>query len=75
MSLDGLGGSVAFVNPLTVLAGGRGSYFGTMAGALVLTMTESLLRAMRMGEAYQLIVFGAILVILLSVYGRQRTNV
>lgn len=58
----------------TVLAGGRGSYFGTMAGALVLTMTESLLRAMRMGEAYQLIVFGAILVILLSVYGRQRES-
>lgn len=58
----------------TVLAGGRGSYFGTMAGALVLTMTESLLRAMRMGEAYQLIVFGAILVVLLSVYGRQRQS-
>lgn len=56
----------------TVLAGGRGSYFGTMAGALVLTMAESLLRAMRIGEAYQLIIFGLILVVLLSVYGRQR---
>ena len=56
----------------TVLAGGRGSNFGTMAGALVLTMTESLLRSMRIGEAYQMIVFGAILVVLLSVYGRQR---
>ncbi len=58
----------------TVLAGGRGSYFGTMAGALVLTMTESLLRAMRIGQAYQLIIFGAILVVLLSVYGRQRDD-
>lgn len=58
----------------TVLAGGRGSYFGTMAGALVLTMTESLLRAMRLGEAYQLIIFGAILVLLLSAYGRQRES-
>lgn len=56
----------------TVLAGGRGSYFGTMAGALVLTMAESLLRALRLGEAYQLMVFGLILVVLLSVYGRQR---
>lgn len=56
----------------TVLAGGRGSYFGTMAGALVLTMTESLLRALRLGQAYQMIIFGAILVLLLSVYGRQR---
>lgn len=56
----------------TVLAGGRGSHVGTMAGALVLTMTESLLRAMQLGEAYQLIIFGVILVVLLSVYGRQR---
>lgn len=56
----------------TVLAGGRGSYLGTMAGALVLTVIDSLLRAMQIHEAYQLIVFGAILVALLSVYGRQR---
>lgn len=56
----------------TVLAGGRGSYVGTMAGALVLTMIDSLLRALQIHEAYQLIVFGGILVALLSVYGRQR---
>lgn len=56
----------------TVLAGGRGSYWGTMAGALVLTVIESLLRALQLGEAYQLMVFGTILVLLLSVYGRQR---
>jgi ribose transport system permease protein len=56
----------------TVLAGGRGSYIGTMTGALVLTMTESLLRSMRLGEAYQMMIFGVILVVLLSVYGRQR---
>lgn len=56
----------------TVLAGGRGSYAGTMAGALVLTMIDSLLRALQIHEAYQLIVFGGILVALLSVYGRQR---
>src|SRR5690625_252091 len=58
----------------TVLAGGRGSYTGTMAGALVLTMVESLLRAMRLHEAYQMITFGVILVLLLSIYGRQRRN-
>lgn len=56
----------------TVLAGGRGSYLGTMAGALVLTVIDSLLRALQIHEAYQLIVFGGILVALLSVYGRQR---
>jgi len=45
-----------------------------MAGALVLTMVESLLRAMRLHEAYQMITFGVILVLLLSIYGRQRRN-
>lgn len=58
----------------TVLAGGRGSYWGTMAGALVLTLVESLLRALQIHEAYQMIVFGLILVALLSVYGRQRVR-
>ena len=56
----------------TVLAGGKGSYWGTMAGALVLTLINSLLTAMRLSEAYQLIVLGATLVVLISIYGRQR---
>ncbi len=56
----------------TVLAGGKGSYWGTMSGALVLQLTDSLLRAMRLQEAYQLIVFGLTLLALLLVYGRQR---
>jgi ribose transport system permease protein len=56
----------------TVLAGGKGSYWGTMAGALVLTLIDSLLRALQIDEAYQLIVLGGLLVLLLSVYGRQR---
>jgi ribose transport system permease protein len=56
----------------TVLAGGKGSYWGTMAGALVLTLIDSLLRALQIDEAYQLMVLGGLLVLLLSVYGRQR---
>ena len=56
----------------TVLAGGKGSYWGTMAGALVLTLINSLLTAMQLSEAYQLMVLGVTLVILISVYGRQR---
>jgi ribose transport system permease protein len=57
----------------TVLAGGKGSYWGTMAGALVLTLIDSLLRALQIDEAYQLMVLGGLLVLLLSVYGRQRS--
>jgi ribose transport system permease protein len=56
----------------TLLAGGKGGYFGTMSGALVLTLIESLLRAAQLQEAYQLMVFGLILLVLLTIYGRQR---
>jgi ribose transport system permease protein len=57
----------------TLLSGGKGSYWGTMAGALVLQLIESLLQAMQLGEAYKLIVLGITLVALLSLYGRQKT--
>jgi ribose transport system permease protein len=56
----------------TVLAGGAGSYFGTMSGALVLTLITSLLTALQLPEAFRLMVLGFILLVLLSVYGRQR---
>ncbi len=55
----------------TVLAGGQGSYFGTMAGALVLTLLTSLLTAVQLPEALQQIVLGATLLVLISIYGRQ----
>ena len=57
----------------TVLAGGKGSYSGTMAGALVLQVIDSLLLALRVEEAYQLMILGAILLLLLTMYGRQRS--
>jgi ribose transport system permease protein len=55
----------------TLLSGGKGSYWGTMSGALVLQLIDSLLQAMQLGEAYKLIVLGLTLVALLSLYGRQ----
>jgi ribose transport system permease protein len=56
----------------TVLAGGKGSYWGTMAGALVLTLLTSLLTASQLPEAARQIILGVTLLALLSVYGRQR---
>lgn len=56
----------------TLLAGGVGSYTGTMAGALLLTIITSLLTALDMPEAGRQIVYGAILLLLLSLYGRQK---
>src|SRR5215213_3793136 len=56
----------------TLLAGGVGSYFGTMAGALVLTLLTSLLTALDLPESARLIVYGVTLLLLLSLYGRQK---
>jgi ribose transport system permease protein len=57
----------------TALAGGKGSYWGTMAGALVLTLITSLLTAMQLPEAFKQMTLGVILLVLISVYGRQRS--
>ena len=56
----------------TVLAGGKGSYWGTMAGALVLTLLSSLLTASQLPEAARQMILGGTLLVLLSFYGRQR---
>lgn len=56
----------------TLLSGGKGSYFGTMAGALVLTLITSLLTTMQMPESVRRMVLGATLLAMISIYGRQR---
>ncbi len=56
----------------TLMIGGAGSYWGTMAGALVLTLITSLLTTLQLPEAFRLIILGLILLVLLSVYGRQQ---
>lgn len=56
----------------TLLSGGKGSYFGTMAGALVLTLVTSLLTTMQMPESVRRMVLGDTLLIMISIYGRQR---
>jgi len=56
----------------TLLSGGKGSYWGTMAGAIVLTLITSLLTTMQMTEAVRRMVLGGTLLLLISIYGRQR---
>ena len=56
----------------TLLSGGKGSYFGTMAGAIVIQLITSLLTTMQLPEAIQQIVYGSILIALLIVYGREK---
>ena len=63
----------------TLLSGGKGSFWGTMAGALVLTLITSLLTVVvsspelrEYAEAVRRMVLGATLLIMISIYGRQR---
>ena len=57
----------------TLLSGGKGSYWGTMSGAIVLTLITSLLTTMQMPESVRRMVLGATLLALISIYGRQRS--
>ena len=57
----------------TLLSGGKGSYWGTMAGAIVLTLITSLLTTMQQPQSVRNMVLGGTLLILISIYGRQRS--
>jgi ribose transport system permease protein len=54
------------------LSGGKGTYIGVAAGAIVLTLLSSLLVTLRMGEAGRQIVYGAVLMTLLIIYTRGK---
>ncbi len=56
----------------TLLSGGKGSYWGSMAGALVLTLITSLLTTWQMPDSVRCMVLGATLLVMISLYGRQR---
>ncbi|MEW5869887.1 MAG: ABC transporter permease [Chloroflexota bacterium] len=57
----------------TLLSGGKGSYWGSMAGAILLTLITSLLTTMQMPDSVRRMVLGATLLVLISIYGRQRS--
>jgi ribose transport system permease protein len=56
----------------TLLTGGKGSYFGTMAGALVLILLTSLLTTMQLPDSVRRMILGGTLLVMISIYGRQR---
>ncbi len=56
----------------TVLAGGEGSYWGTMSGALVLTVLDSILTSSQVEVSVRQIVLGILLLAVISLYGRQK---
>jgi ribose transport system permease protein len=54
----------------TSILGGRGGYVGTMVGALILTVVESLLSSIGYPEAVRQVLFGAIIVAVAAAYTR-----
>jgi len=63
---------IAVVIGGTSLAGGTGGYLGTVAGAVVLTLLQSVLITLNLDVWARQIIFGLTLLALLLLYGRQR---
>lgn len=55
----------------THILGGRGRYIGTLVGVILVVLLNSVLSIMQMAEAYRQIIYGAVIVSMLLVYGRE----
>jgi ribose transport system permease protein len=64
---------IAVVFGGTPLAGGKGGYTGTMAGAVLLVVLQSILTTVNIDESGRQMVFGAALLVLMLFYGRERS--
>jgi ribose transport system permease protein len=63
---------IAVVFGGTSLAGGKGGYTGTMAGAMMLTVLTAILTTVNIDESGRQMIFGATLLALMLFYGRGR---
>ena len=54
----------------TSILGGRGTYLGTVAGVVLVTLLQSILSIVQMPEAGRQIIYGAVIIAMLLVYGR-----
>lgn len=58
----------------TSILGGRGSYIGTVAGVLLVTLLQSILSVMQMPEYGRQIIFGLVIIGMLLLYGREKAQ-
>ena len=56
----------------TSILGGRGSYIGTVAGVILITLLQSILSVMQMPEFGRQIIYGVVIIAMLLLYGRER---
>jgi ribose transport system permease protein len=55
----------------TKILGGSGSYVGTVAGVIFVTLVGSMLSVMQMPEAGRQVIYGLVIIIMLLTYGRE----
>ena len=53
------------------ILGGRGSYLGTIAGVILITLLQSILSVMQMEEAGRQVIYGVVIIAMLLLYGRE----
>ena len=56
----------------TSILGGRGSYLGTVAGVILITLLQSILSVMQMPEFGRQIIYGVVIIAMLLLYGREQ---
>jgi ribose transport system permease protein len=56
----------------TSILGGRGTYLGTVAGVILITLLQSILSVMQIEEYGRQIIYGGIIIAMLLLYGRER---
>jgi ribose transport system permease protein len=56
----------------TSILGGRGTYLGTVAGVILITVLESILSVMQIPDSARQITYGAMIIVMMLVYGRDQ---
>ena len=58
----------------TSILGGRGSYLGTIAGVILITLLQSILSVMQIAEFGRQIIYGGVIIVMLLLYGREKSG-
>ena len=58
----------------TSILGGRGSYLGTVAGVILITLLQSILSVMQIEEFGRHVIYGVVIIAMLLIYGRGKRH-
>ncbi|MBV8587956.1 MAG: ABC transporter permease [Verrucomicrobia bacterium] len=58
----------------TRILGGRGTFLGTVAGVILITLLQSILSVIQMPEAGRQVIYGIVIIAMLLLYGRERSE-